>query len=212
MTACRSCAAPTPLTLQQAGVPRAYWREKSFSDFDQMNDSVVRARDVLRKWADDYPDVRRGLLLHGPSGVGKTHLLVSVLHRILQERRVAVPALFVHVSQLLYRLRSAWKDDVTDDEVLAGVRRAELLVLDDIGAVSPPWAQERFHEILTGAFHTGARIVCSTSWSPTPGVDHESLADRITPASVSLLQEACRGIRMRGDDYRVTVLQPGASV
>ena len=193
-------------------MPAKFRSGATFGDFDELGPSLRRARETVERWADAYPDVRAGLLLSGAAGVGKTHLAVSALHRILRERRIAVRVRFAHVTTLLYRIRDTWSEaDVSEERILGPVCSAELLVLDQLGAVSGAWAEEKVLYILNRAFTGGARLLCTTAFPFRAPRGESVLADRITPSGASLLREACREIRVSGDDYRDTVLQPGLS-
>ncbi|HWO73596.1 MAG TPA: ATP-binding protein, partial [Dehalococcoidia bacterium] len=72
------------------------------------------------------------LLIHGPSGAGKTHVAAAIANRCLELGR---PALFVVVPDLLDHLRAAYKpgSDLGYDTLLEQVRVAPVLILDDLG-------------------------------------------------------------------------------
>ena len=82
-------------------------------------------------------------LLRGAYGVGKTHLAAAVANRIASS---GLSVLFVVVSDLLDHLRATYQPNspVSYDQRFNEVRRARLLVLDDLGAQNAtPWAEEK---------------------------------------------------------------------
>jgi hypothetical protein len=105
---------------------------------------------VMREWTlDTHPDpalVRKAgchewlaqraptdLVFLGRAGAGKTGLAVGLLRTWL-ERRLG-SALYVYAPEWLLDVQASFKrDDVTERDALAGVREADLLVLDDLNA------------------------------------------------------------------------------
>lgn len=88
------------------------------------------------------------LLLRGGHGAGKTHLAAALANKVLSSGR---DVLFVVVPDLLDYLRATFQpgSPVSYDQRFNGVRRARLLVLDDIGTHSAtPWAEEKLFQIL----------------------------------------------------------------
>ena len=203
-----------PPRLEDIGVPARYAEPMRFDTFDEISGSPQRTKEIVRKWADSYPDVKAGLLLSGPAGIGKTHLAVSALHHILFERQIAVRARFEHLPQLLSELQGAWKDPaLTEEARLAPVTRAEIVVFDQLGGgMGNPRMEERLLYVLNRCFHTGSFLICTTAFPVRAARLEKGLAEQITVRGVSLLREACRFVQMRGEDYRDKVITPGRSL
>ena len=200
------------------GVPPRFREGARFDYFEEISPPLNRAKATVRKWADAYPDVKAGLVLTGPAGVGKTHLAVAALRHILLDRKIAVRARFVYLPQLLREVQGVWKDStLTEERLLASVTGAEIVVLDQLGAGMPSgwagggWVAEKLLYILTRCFTGGGLLLCTTVYPLAPSGQETGLGEQITTRAVSLLREACRFVRMPGDDYRDTVLIHGPS-
>jgi len=105
------------------------------------------------------------LLIHGPSGAGKTHVAAAIANRCIERGQ---PALFVVVPDLLDHLRAAYSptSDVGYDALIEQVRNAPVLVLDDLGTQhATPWAQEKLFQILNHRYNAQLSTVVTTNLS-----------------------------------------------
>ena len=106
--------------------------------------NLEQALTFCRNYADMPED---WLVLTGTYGCGKTHLAAAVANA---QAACGRTALFVVVPDLLDHLRATYAPDsrVSYDKRLDMVRKALLLVLDDLGTQSAtPWAQEKLFQI-----------------------------------------------------------------
>ncbi|MHB0857524.1 MAG: ATP-binding protein [Anaerolineae bacterium] len=103
------------------------------------------------------------LLLRGGYGVGKTHLAAAIANKVVRSGQLV---LFVVVPDLLDHLRATFQPGtgVSYDQRFNEVRRAKLLVLDDMGTQSTtPWAQEKLFQILNYRYTAALPTVITIS-------------------------------------------------
>lgn len=117
----------------------------------------------------------------------------AIAHALSEQRRLAR---FVVVPDLLDHLRSAMhQGDGERRDVLAEIRNAPFLVLDDLGVHSAtPWAQEKLFSILNHRYNARLATVITVSGSlddlPRPWVS------RMYDDKVSMIME------IQAPDYR----------
>ncbi|NPV06342.1 MAG: ATP-binding protein [Anaerolineae bacterium] len=102
------------------------------------------------------------LLLQGDHYCGKTHLAAAIANA---RQAQGLQALFVEVPDLLDYLRAAFEPSalVSYDKRLQQVRRAPLLVLDNLGVQSStPW-DEKLHQLFSYRFNARLPTVITTS-------------------------------------------------
>jgi DNA replication protein DnaC len=125
-----------------------------FSQFEQV-EGAKPSRDAAVAFAQNP---RGWLVLHGPNGSGKTHLAAALA---LNLRAKGKAVLFMRVPDLMEFLRHAYDEQslyvqsvgasgsMTLLDRLENVRRAPVLVLDDLAAESDsPWVREKLYQIL----------------------------------------------------------------
>ncbi len=108
-------------------------------------ESLRRAVERARAFAEEP---QGWLVLIGDTGTGKTHLAAAIANEIA---RRSAPPLFVFVPDLLDHLRAAFRPESTVpyDERFEQLRRAPVLILDDLGRqTTTPWAREKLNQLL----------------------------------------------------------------
>jgi DNA replication protein DnaC len=103
------------------------------------------------------------LVLKGGYGCGKTHLAAAVGNYQLA---MGHPVLFVNVPDLLDHLRATYSPGatMTYDKRFEQVRRAPLLILDDLGTQSnTEWAQEKLYQIFNYRYTAKLPTIITTN-------------------------------------------------
>jgi DNA replication protein DnaC len=200
---CRARDAQAKL-LEAAHLPRRY-AGCSLSIYHPAsnNGSQLRAFNYAYKLVRDYPTVDRGLLPTGPCGVGKTHLAVAILHGLIE---LGVPCLFYEFGALLKEIQDSYNPVSNSSElrVLEPVFQAEVLVLDELGAVKPTdWVRDTMMQIIGKRYNEKRLTVFTTNYPDVRSrPSEETLGDRTGVRSRSRLYEMCRTVAVAGEDYR----------
>ena len=178
--------------------------------------SLAEALLTARKFVEAYPvDTKgKGLLFTGSIGVGKTHLAVGVLQRLVRER--GRKGIFCDYRELLKNIQNSYYPQVqtTELELLKPVFAAEVLVLDDLGAQKPSeWMWDTVALILNTRYNDKQRTIITTNYPNRPAGGGEkteaeraarelTLGDRIGERMRSRLAEMCIPIEITGEDFR----------
>jgi DNA replication protein DnaC len=196
--------AVTAKALAEAGIPPRY-RACDLDTFQDYNDSLVTAVKKAKALVEAFPIVDKGLLFLGKPGIGKTHLSVGILKRIVQ--RTGARAKFYDTRTLLALIRSTY-DPVartTEASVIRPVMDAEFLVLDDLGAERPTeWVEETMNLIINTRYNM-RRLTVFTSNYPEAAPKNapiETLVERIGARIFSRLFEMCDFVEMQGVHFR----------
>ncbi len=140
---------------RRVNIPQTMLERMTFESFDpqgapscnanekaSLNLALVAARDFA-----DKPE--KWLYLHGPTGVGKTHIAVAIAN--VQVLR-GLSSTFWSVPDLLDSLRQTYghSDESSFYSLFDSVRNCEMLILDDFGAQQmTDWALEKLYQLIT---------------------------------------------------------------
>jgi len=223
--------------LQRARIPQRYFH-CSLDNFDVLrgaDPSLGMALMATRRFADGYPleTEGRGLLLTGNIGSGKTHLVVGLLRELIEQR--GATGIFCDYRDLLKQIQNSYNPQVstTELEILRPVFDAEILVLDELGAVKPTdWVWDTVAHVLNTRYNDKKTTLITTNYPNLPpgfvqaqstsvadreisrslpaaaaarAMREETLGDRIGERMRSRLQEMCIPVVMQGADFRQTV-------
>ena len=205
--------------LAAARIPKRYEHcELSNFEFDGPHRNLAAARMAACRFVEEYPDDKSGLLLIGTIGTGKTHLAVGIIKELVVSK--GIPCLFYDYRELLKQIQNCYNDSVktTELDVLRPVFEAEVLVLDELGAVKPTeWVWDTVSLILNSRYNENRTTIITTNYPDDAARDAngnsefaraqraargETLGDRIGDRMRSRLHEMCRIVKMEGEDFR----------
>ncbi len=212
--------------LAAARIPARY-EHCEFENFEASGTRNRLASALLdaKRFVEEYPVEKTGLLFVGDIGVGKTHLAVSTLKTLIREKGIG--CLFYDYRELLKDIQNSFNPSVqeTEMDILRPVLETEVLLIDELGAVKPTdWKWDTISDIINRRYNAQKTTLFTTNFpdeaeagTGTGSTDlrsrstaeraarRETLGDRITERMRSRLHEMCKLVEMHGDDFRVTV-------
>jgi DNA replication protein DnaC len=224
--------------MEAAGIPARY-AGCSLSSFvtshpdRSARNQLLEARSTAERYVERFVDEGRfresGLLFYGPAGVGKTHLAAAILKALIEDYRVR--GRFIDFTTLIHQIQSTFDPGSPESkrEVLDPVIRADVLVLDELGAQKPTaWVQDVLYLVINTRYTERRPTLFTTNYPlerPKPQVRERAesldrgadppgrisrlppLEERITAQLVSRLFEMARPVSLEGvSDHRKEVM------
>lgn len=176
-------------------IERKKVNQKRFDEFPAARRSWTTAKEKAEAFANNPQGI---LMLYGPYGLGKTHLLAAICNS-LRLRQQPVPSLFVTTPKFF----SAFYDKMDTHSEWDLVQRAmttPFLCFDDVDKAGPKeFRREIFYQIIDSRVAAHLPMAISTN-------NMEGLSDYIGEAAYSRLMDHGIPVKMLGADYRHNLL------
>lgn len=186
---------------RRAGFPTG----KTFNDWEPGASSIPPAvQQALRTL--EWVERRENLVIVGPSGTGKSHLLEALGHTAVDQRLNVSWHTLEDLGALIRRHRV----DDTVATAIAKILRADLIVIDEIGLLPvSDDAAEAFLRLIDAAYeHTSVAI----SSNLHPGGFDELFPTTLATAAVDRLLHHAHVVVTEGDSYRFAQARDGKGV
>jgi DNA replication protein DnaC len=164
--------------LRAAGIPKKYANcglENYVTPPSTENPHLALAFIKASGYVDQYVEQAkpRGLLFQGPPGLGKTHLGVGILRKLIELRSVS--CYFCNFAAELQRIR----DSMSGEKSLILPRLvydAEVVLFDDLGIERwSSWVQEQMSNVISNRYDNGRATLITTNLMDKPSDERESV-------------------------------------
>lgn len=184
------------ILLKLAGFPAI----KTLDDYDFKCAVGVPKKLIYELSSLNFMERNENIVLLGPSGVGKTHLAISLgylsTQRLLKTR-------FIAASDLMLQLSTAHRQGKLAEYIRRNIMAPKLLVIDEIGYL--PFGREEanhFFQVIAKRYERGSVIV--TSNLPFSQWHHAFAQDAtLTAAMLDRLLHHSHLIQIQGESYRL---------
>lgn len=148
---------------------------------------------------------RKGLILVGNNGVGKTHLACSIANELI---RNGIPIIYGTLINLLAELKNTYDvyNNISEMKIIKLYEKVDLLIIDDLGKEKPSeWGLEKLFTIINSRYENNLPVIITTNYDQNSLIDRLSINGEIETAKsiISRLYEMCYLVKIEDRDHRI---------
>ena len=177
-----------------------------FENFE-VNSNNKKVYQSLKDYSERFVNLeeRKGLILTGNNGVGKTHLACSIANELIKN---GIPIIYGTLINLLAELKSTYDNDnnISEMEIIKLYEKVDLLVIDDLGKEKPSeWGLEKLFTIINSRYENNLPVIITTNYDQNSLIDRLSINGEIETAKsiISRLYEMCYLVKIEDRDHRI---------
>ena len=183
---------------KNSGLPKRFKR-KTFENYERGDNFIAYKK--AEEFAENFPDINKGLLLVGPVGTGKTHLAAAISNKLISR---LYSVYFGNTTDIMSFIKSTYSKDaeMTEGEAIELMtEKVDLLVIDDLGKENETEnTLSVLYQIINKLYETEKLVVITTNFNSSDLA--RKLGER-GPAMVSRITGMCEPVVLSGEDWRL---------
>lgn len=183
---------------KNSGLPKRFKR-KTFENYEREDNFIAYKK--AEEFAENFPDINKGLLLVGPVGTGKTHLAAAISNKLISR---LYSVYFGNTTDIMSFIKSTYSKDaeMTEGEVIELMtEKVDLLVIDDLGKENETEnTLSVLYQIINKLYENEKLVVITTNFNSSDLA--RKLGER-GPAMVSRITGMCEPVVLSGEDWRL---------
>ena len=213
--------------FNQAGIPGKFVHEdfNSFSMDPPQHRTQKNAFLSSKNFIDDYVDRKgqysQGLIYMGAPGLGKTHLVVSVIKELVMQH--GVECKFVDFFELLRDIRHGYGEDISEKDFIDPYVGVKVLVIDELAkGRNTDWELTILDHFISTRYNDDDKVTLVTTnfsdkldnsvalssrnnkQSISNAYSRFTIEEKVGARIYSRLMEMCKKVNLEGTDYRRT--------
>ena len=177
-----------------------------FENFE-VNSNNKKVYQSLKEYSEKLANSveRKGLILVGNNGVGKTHLACSIANELIKN---GIPIIYGTLINLLAELKNTYDVDnnISEMKIIKLYEKVDLLIIDDLGKEKPSeWGLEKLFTIINSRYENNLPVIITTNYDQNSLINRLSINGEIETVKsiISRLYEMCYLVKINDIDHRI---------